>query len=1011
MTKQLNLLPTIFSLLIAGTVPDDYFQQDVDYEIHVTLDDSTHTLTGHESILYTNNSPDTLTFLWFHLWPNAYKNTETAFAKQMWKFNRTKFYFSKEDDRGYIDSLDFFIDSTQAKWDYHEEWEDVAKIQLPEPLFPGSSIKIETPFFIKIPIVFSRFGHSGKHYEMTQWYPKPAVYDKFGWHPMPYLNMGEFYSEFGSFDVFITLPEDYIVGATGVLHADDPEYTWLDSLAEEGAKLNDLDKKELKKKLKKDKKSDKGFLKKISELLSKSENTPEQIITTKTLHFHQDKVHDFAWFADKDYIVQKGNLKLPYSENDVTLWSMYLPKNAENWRHSIEYLHDSGYWYSKFYGDYPYEHLTAVDGDLSAGGGMEYPNITVIAKMPTKDLLEMVIMHEVGHNWFYGILGSNERDHAWMDEGLNEFTNIRYYEKKYGLNGQMKVLPKEWMHWFIMKKASFRWLVTYLGYQGRAFTQDDQPIDIPSTDFHRSNYGSMVYGKTAVFTYFLEHYIGEEKLDIVMKDFYETWKFKHPYPRDFADIVRSHLDNDVNWYLKDGLNSTKKIDYSITKTKRNLVFIENHGDLPAPLELEFKDKKNKTLATKWVDGFSGKKALIMPKGTKNVIIDPQEIMPDIDRTNNYLKKRGISFTTFFDEPNYSKHYLGNIIPVSTYNAYNISFGFGLKRGGSPVEKWTYNIYPSYDFNQNKPIGSISLGYKKYRWLNMDEAGFKMGIIRDQGKLTYKTEITAIIRKPVISNPNWKISLQSFYHQFTDTAAFSDNILLWNIDSDIRSHQITAKWSNRVSPLFRYHFQIKGWVAGKVIMSNSLENSIANGLSADLSLRYRLTKKLKTNIRFTYINTSNTDITQYTPRLGGWLDPDFESYVWDRTVSEPLELLPQAKFGLNGPSLRITPDYYASFSEGVGINWEFTGFPGPFSLFFDSVILIDQTIPVITKYFIGDTPVPTDFDQFYLLGLTLDMKLIKFYFPILVNWDMDLELGSQNWQNYIRAEFNMKFGSM
>ena len=190
----------------------------------------------------------------------------------------------------------------------------------------------------------------------------------------------------------------------------------------------------------------------------------------------------------------------------------------------------------------------------------------------------------------------------------------------------------------------------------------------------------------------------------------------------------------------------------------------------------------------------------------------------------------------------------------------------------------------------------------------------------------------------------------------------------------------------------------------------MENSKANGLSARLSLRYRLTKKLKSNIRITYINTPNTGINQYIPRLGGWLDPDFESYVWDRTVSEPLELLPQAKFGFNGPSLRIAPDYYASFSEGIGINWEFTGFLGPFSLFFDSVILIDQTIPIITKYFL-DTPVSTDFDQFNLLGLTLDMKLIKFYFPILVNWDTDLELGSQNWQDYIRAEFNMNFGGM
>ncbi len=152
----------------------------------------------------------------------------------------------------------------------------------------------------------------------------------------------------------------------------------------------------------------------------------------KTLHFHQDNVHDFAWFADPKWIVRKGFLALVDSTREVTLWSMYHPKNAELWENSIEYLHDSGYWYSVFNGDYPYNHITAVDGDMSAGGGMEYPNITVISKMGSKHLLEMVIMHEVGHNWFYGILGSNERDHTWMDEGLNEFNNIRYWEAKYG---------------------------------------------------------------------------------------------------------------------------------------------------------------------------------------------------------------------------------------------------------------------------------------------------------------------------------------------------------------------------------------------------------------------------------------------------------------------------------------------------------------------------------------------------------------------------------------------------
>ncbi len=204
--KSTFLLLINISLLFGAK---DYFQQDVAYTIEVTLDDSAHTLHANEKIIYTNNSPDTLQFIWFHLWPNAYKNTETAFAKQGERFLSTRFLFSDEEDRGYIDSLDFAVDGVDAKWEFHPEWIDVAKVELPVKLAPGGQTIIETPFFVKLPEVFSRLGHTGKHYEITQWYPKPAVYDHLGWHPMPYLNMGEFYSEFGSFDVkslFLKLP-------------------------------------------------------------------------------------------------------------------------------------------------------------------------------------------------------------------------------------------------------------------------------------------------------------------------------------------------------------------------------------------------------------------------------------------------------------------------------------------------------------------------------------------------------------------------------------------------------------------------------------------------------------------------------------------------------------------------------------------------------------------------------------------------------------------------------------
>ena len=516
---------------------NQYFQQMVKYEIDVTLNDTAHTLSGYEKMEYVNNSPDTLEFIWFHLWPNAYKNDSTAFAKQQIKSGSRRFANSDEEDRGFIDSLDFLVDGIKATWETHTDWIDVAKIMLPTHLLPGKSVIIETPFFIKLPLVFSRLGHSGKHYEITQWYPKPAVYDHKGWHPMPYLNMGEFYSEFGIFDVKITLPKDYRLMATGDLVNGEDEIHWLDSLAAQGDSLHVLPKKELKKKLK--------LMKKNAE---KAETVDSSDIEMKTLHFHQENVHDFAWFADKNWIVRKGELLLSDSTRNITLWSFYLPKNAEIWGNSIEYLHDSGYWYSKFYGDYPYNHLTAVDGDMSAGGGMEYPNITVISTAPSKDFLEYVIMHEVGHNWFYGILGFNERDHTWMDEGLNEYSNIRYWQKKYKDRNEQIILQEFIQNKLgIAKNLSMSW-ITYAGYANSGKNKDAQPLNLTAEKYIGSNYWQH-YSKTAVYMRYLQHYLGEGKMDEILQDFYKQWEFRHPYPEDLEAVFSAHLQEDLDWFF------------------------------------------------------------------------------------------------------------------------------------------------------------------------------------------------------------------------------------------------------------------------------------------------------------------------------------------------------------------------------------------------------------------------------------------------------------------------------
>ena len=220
----------LFFLLIASFLHlasfGQYWQQQVNYIIDVTLNEKDKSLDGFEKLTYTNHSPDTLTYIWFHIWPNAYKNDKTAFSNQLLENGNTDFYFSAKEQKGYINRIDFKVNGTTARTEDHPQHIDIIKLLLPTPLLPGQAITITTPFHVKLPYNFSRGGYDANTFQVTQWYPKPAVYDHEGWHPMPYLDQGEFYSEFGNFDVRITVPKSFVVAATGSLQNAD-EREWL----------------------------------------------------------------------------------------------------------------------------------------------------------------------------------------------------------------------------------------------------------------------------------------------------------------------------------------------------------------------------------------------------------------------------------------------------------------------------------------------------------------------------------------------------------------------------------------------------------------------------------------------------------------------------------------------------------------------------------------------------------------------------------------------------------------
>ena len=410
MKRLIITITTCFVVLISNS--QEYFQQKVDTYIDVELDDKNHILRGFEKMVYYNNSSLNLDKIIIHLWPNAYKNSNTNLAKQKYSDGSISFKYADSIDLGYIDSLDFKVNGENVKWQFLNEQIDISELRLTKPLKPGDSIIITTPFRVKIPSgKFSRLGHIGQSYQITQWFAKPAVFDKNGWHPMSYLDQGEFFSEFGNYDVSITVPKNYVLMATGDLQNEE-ELEFLNEKAELTSQLIEENKLPVR-----------------DSLGRKDMSFPKSSAEKKTLRFIQKNVHDFAWFTDKRYHVLKGEVNV--NKRKITSWALFTNNEAKLWRRSIEYINDATRYFSKWVGEYPYNHVTAVDGTISAGGGMEYPNITVIGSSGDSKSLETVIVHEVGHNWYYGILGSNERDNAWMDEGLNTYIEIRYMEEKY----------------------------------------------------------------------------------------------------------------------------------------------------------------------------------------------------------------------------------------------------------------------------------------------------------------------------------------------------------------------------------------------------------------------------------------------------------------------------------------------------------------------------------------------------------------------------------------------------
>ncbi|MBI3511529.1 MAG: M1 family metallopeptidase [Bacteroidetes bacterium] len=691
-------LPAIFS---AQSSAKAYFQQDVAYEIHVSLDDTKDELHAKETIMYKNNSPDQLTFIYMHLWPNGYKDDNTPLGRQLLQDGDLFMHYASEKDHGWIDSLDFKVDGQSVKLEYETNSPDIGKIFLNTPLQPGGQIEISTPFHVHIPSgKISRLGHIGQQYQITQWYPKPAVYDKDGWEQIPYLNQGEFYSEFGIFDVYISLPKNYVLGATGDIQDNQPEKDFLDSIAKAS--------------------------KDIALYNKKDDQFPESSKEWKTVHYHQEHVHDFAWFCDKRYHVLKGEVELPHTHAKVTTWVMYTNQYADIWKDAIPYVNDALFYYSKWNGDYTYDVCTAVDGALSAGGGMEYPNITVIGAASNAMMLDIVITHEVGHNWFYGMLGSNERKHAWMDEGINSANEERYVATKYpnaALVGG-KAGPSKVSHIFDLDQYSHA-AEYYEGYAFCARTASDQPIETHSKDFTTINYGTIVYMKSAVVFTYLRAYLGDSLYDKCFQNYFDKWHWHHPMPEDIRAVFEQTTGKNLSWFFDDLIDTDKKIDFKLkawdkfpaTDAKYPNAYgveVKNVGEVAGPVCVNA-IKDGRVVATKWFDPLPVSDTVgfcIFPAGDYDAFeIDQPGNIPEINRKNNTAYTHGVlrkveplklQFGGSLDDAHRTQLFY---VPALGFNMYDkFMFGAAVYNHVIPGKTFEWTAVPMYSFGDHSIVG-------------------------------------------------------------------------------------------------------------------------------------------------------------------------------------------------------------------------------------------------------------------------------------------------------------------
>ena len=558
----------------------------------INMDVDTYRYNGKQKLIYTNNSPDTLNKVYYHLFFNAFQpNSEMDIRSRTIKDPDSRvgdrISHLKPDEIGFINVSSLQQNGQDVE---HKTVGTILEVMLNQPIQPGEKVTFDMVFDAQVPIQIRRSGRNNKEgvaLSMTQWYPKLAEYDFEGWHADPYIAR-EFHGVWGNFDVTLSIDKDYVVGGTGYLQNPNEVGHGYETDTVKRPKGDKL-----------------------------------------TWHFVAPNVHDFTWAADPEFIhdtmqVPGGPVLHIFYKNNPSIinnWRQLQPKTVELMQYFSDHI-----------GKYPYNQYSVIQG---GDGGMEYAMCTLITGERSVGSLIGVTAHEMAHTWFQFLLATNESKHEWMDEGFTEFISNRAMNE---IMVQNKVNPSE---------------SSYVNYIALARSDKEQPLTTHADRYeYNTIYNIAAYSKGEVFISQLGYVIGEENLAKTIKRYFQEWAFKHPTPNDFIRCAEKVSGVELDWYLTDFGQTTNTIDYGVASIEGNRVTLERIGLMPMPLDvtLAYTDgsSENFLIPLRMMYGHKPTTAHVLPdwpwaypnytfegsKPIKSVEIDPEQKMADIDKSNN-----------------------------------------------------------------------------------------------------------------------------------------------------------------------------------------------------------------------------------------------------------------------------------------------------------------------------------------------------------------------------------------